>query len=183
MRRGRRGAQSASRRTIQDAYKELHFAVSEAPKPIGLYPVCATQDLQHPLVYHVFAPEQVALVETRKRLMDSVCSSPFYQLFLKAGTDWFDEEAGKQANSFSDSLVNKQKPRFPPELHSLNSLDKPKKHPKRDKDQTIGQVKTLKEEENSVSSEAEGNEELSSPSSESVLPDSASEAAASEASL
>jgi len=115
--------------------------------------------------------------------MDSVCSSQFYQFFLKAGTDWFDEESGKLANSFADSLVNKQKTRFPPELHSVNALDKPKKHPKRDKDQTIGQVKTLKEEENSASSEAEGNEDLSSQSSVSVLPDSASEAAASEASL
>lgn len=115
--------------------------------------------------------------------MDLVCCSQFYQLFLKADVDWFDEESGKYANSFADSLVNKQKTRFPPELHSVNSLDKPKKHPKRDKDQTIGQVKTLKEEESSVDSEAEGNEGLSSPSSASLAPDSESEGAASEASL
>lgn len=115
--------------------------------------------------------------------MDLVCCSQYYQLFLKADTDWFDEESGKYANSFADSLVNKQKTRFPQELHSVNALDKPKKHPKRDKNETIGQVKTLKEEENSVDSEIEGNEDLSSPSSASLAAESQSEGAASEASL
>ena len=115
--------------------------------------------------------------------MDLVCGSQFRQLFLKADTDWFDEVSGKYANSFADFLVNKQKTRFPPELHSVNSLDKPKKHPKRDKDQTIGQINTLKEEESSVDSEAEGHEDPSAPSSPSLPGDSESEGAASEASL
>lgn len=183
MRGRRRGAQSASHHTLQAAYRDLNLSRDDH-KPTGLYPVTPTQDLLHPLSYNVFAPEQLNLVDIRKRLMDQICISPFYSLFAKQNLAIFDENTDKSATSFSDYLVSKQIHRFPMELRSSEDLNKPKKRPKIDKDQAIGQVKTLIEvETHSVSSHSEAESEGNSSSSVSIQEDSQSEGAASEASL